>query len=199
MKQLLLVFTLVLGTPMFSQTVVGSSVVDGVLVDLFDNGTWREQQAREPGCFAIETDVTFCSTDPAWQLTRKSTPSVAATLRHDDRHYGQFVIERIGTADGYSMESLRSMILEIATSPEGVPPSVVEVTQTTVAGIPAETVVYVVGLNGTDFLFANTLVLTEYRTIQIQTWQVGGVPYSAEHRALHEGFDMATQIVEPKQ
>ena len=53
MKRLLLIFTLVLGTPVFSQTVVGSSVVDGVLVDLFDNGTWREQHPTINGIKAM--------------------------------------------------------------------------------------------------------------------------------------------------
>lgn len=199
MKPLLLIFMMTLASPAFSQAIVGSSVVDGVLVDLFDDGTWRAQQTRKPGCLAIDTEISFCSTDPAWKMTRKSTAEVAATLRHDDRHYGQFIIEKVGTADGLTLESLRDLVLEIATSAEGVKPSVVEVTQTKVAGLPAEILVYVVSLNGTDFLFANTLVLTEHRTMQIQTWQLGGIPYTEEHRALHTGVETATQIAEPKQ
>lgn len=198
MKRLVFITALVLAVPAFAQSVVGTSVVDGKIVQLFSDGTWRaETTGKDANCVGLGSDLQFCPTDPAWKQIRASTPQVDATFQYDDRHYGQFVVEAIGTADGLTAEGFRAAVLGNAEAATGKAPTTLGVTPTEVAGLPGETVTYLVEFQGTQFLFATTTLLTDKVAAQIQTWQLGGLPYTDAHQKLHAEFLTSTSFVAP--
>ena len=110
--------------------------------------------------------------------------------RHDDRHYGYFIIEDIGLNDGLSIETLRSSALEGIAEQAGVTAAqipVLQVTAVTVDGIDAETMVYGGRVDGLTFVYANTMVLTRDTTLQALTHSVG-TEFTDKHQDLHNRF-----------
>lgn len=195
MKHITFFAAMAFALPALAQSVVGTSVVDGKVVALYSDGTWRAAgDTATSGCTDLSAGMQFCPTDPKWQRIRASTPQVDATFQYDDRHYGQFVVEEIGKADGLTAEGLREAVLTNAEGASGKPAAVLDVTPSEVAGLPAETMTYVVEFQGTQFVFATTTVLTDHLTAQIQTWQLGGAPYTETHRKLHADFLTATRV-----
>jgi hypothetical protein len=195
MKTCVVLAALLVAPAAFAQNIVGTAVVDGKIVQLYSDGTWKSgAEAGKKDCVELGSEVRFCPTDQAWQQVRSSTPQVDATFQHDDRHYGQFVVEAIGKADGLTDETIRGAVLGNVQAGSGKPATFLGIVPDQVAGLPAETMSYIVEFQGAEFLFATTMLLTDHLTVQIQTWQVGGLPYTDLHRSLHADFVKSTQI-----
>jgi hypothetical protein len=139
--------------------------------------------------------VEFCSTDPAWRPSPPPNAAVAAAFWHDDRNYGQFIAEGIGRLDGLTETAFRDLILKGTEASSGSKPVMLSLEKTTVSGLPAETMVYAITVQGMDAIFANTLVLTERLTLQVQTYMIGRPEdFGDSARRLHTDFIAATRI-----
>ncbi len=184
---------LILAAGLAQAQAVGEALVDGRRVTLFADGTWT--WASTSGCAAIAPKVEFCSTDPAWRPSPPPNSVVTAAFWHDDRNYGQFIAEGLGLADGLTMEGFRDLVLQGTEATTGSKPVVMSLEDSTVSNLPAETMTYAINIHGMSAVFANTMVLTDHLTLQVQTYMIGRPEdFGDAARKLHTDFVAATRI-----
>lgn len=179
-----------------SQTVVGRAIVDGRPVTLFDNKTWSFAGDAKPGCAVLSPKLSFCGDPDRWMPSTKPTLDVIAAYRHDSVHYGQMILEDIGTDQGLSMQAVRQFILDFAAqSSGGVPPIVISTEPVTVGTMSGETIVYGFNVSGVDTVYANTILLGDATLLQLITYQIGD-EYTDMHADLHAEFIEASKVTE---
>ncbi|MBS8227701.1 hypothetical protein [Vannielia litorea] len=184
--------------PASGQEVIGRALVEGKMVEILDNQTWRYAGAESdsPGCKQIHSAVTFCGDPTTWTSTPPSAPDVAAAWRHDDRHYAQFIIEGLGTQDGLTREQMRKIVIDNAAFATNQPASSIPtllVEPATIDGEEAETIVYQVDFDGLKAVFANTILIREALVVQALTYAIGPT-YTEDHMALHADFLKSTRL-----
>lgn len=194
---LLFMFT-TLGQTAIAQDVLGTSVIDGRNVEILDDGSWRFEVTPDATeeCDPLPQKVVFCGVPDGWMPTTPPSPQIAAQYRYDDRHYGQFVIEGIGTNEGMSLVFFLDAVIRNAAAVTGVPREniiVLDQRDATVSGYPGQTIVYRARFDKLDVVFANTILVLEDRSIQSITFSVGR-DETEKSRALHEEFISKTEV-----
>jgi hypothetical protein len=173
-----------------AQSVIGSSVIDGRRISIFDDGTWAFVDSADGDCRPLTEVLAFCGEANGWTATRPPSPEILAQYRYDDRNYSQFVYEALGTDDGMNLGFMRDAVLDNAAAATGGLASdipVLDVFDTKIGDAPAETMVYLVELNGLKLVFANTIAVTSRHTLQAMTFSVDDT-FSDAHRRLHDAF-----------
>ncbi|WP_322888962.1 MULTISPECIES: hypothetical protein [unclassified Yoonia] len=179
-----------------SQTVISRAMVDGRTVTLLDDGTWRFADRDDTGCDLIVQRVEFCGLADGWRNIPPQTAEITAAYRFDDRHYGQMIVEELGTVDGLTLHFMRDIVIENAAAAAAVRPSdvvVIDVFESRVSEIPVETIVYHVAINGLPVVFANAIYTSKNRTMQLITFSIGS-QFTDMHRSLHDDFLAAIEI-----
>lgn len=197
MRRLILALALLLPGPGVAQEVVGQAIVDGRIVDLYDDQSWAYATEAEPGCRSVTARVQFCGAAETWMPIELDNADVAAGFRHDDRHYAQFIIEQIGTDDGLSGEVMRQIVIDNAASASGRAPSaipVLEVTDVRLADQDTQTMVYIADIDGFSFVFANTIYLDTDFSMQVISFAVAD-SFTDKHRALHADLLTGTEVM----
>ncbi|WP_157970938.1 hypothetical protein [Pseudogemmobacter bohemicus] len=179
--------------PALAQGVSGKAMVDGRVVTLFDDRTWRFDEATE-GCETLSARLEFCGAAAGWTIAQKPTPDYTAAYRLTDRLYGGFIVEEIGTDQGLTPEAVRKLLLEILQGAMNVVPVVIANEPATIDGKTGETLVYGFRVDGIDVVYANSFLLSKGSVLQVLTYEVGVKDYSDAHRRTHDGFVAATRF-----
>ena len=173
-----------------AQEVVGSSEVDGREVTLYADGTWEYDARGDSACTLVARNVEFCGENAGWEATTPPNADIAATFRYDDRHYGQMIIEEVGSADGLTNENMLDIVIDNAAAVIGGRRSDIEVLETyrvRVGNQTIPTIVYAFQVEGLDVIYANGIRTSPNRTMQLMTFAIG-TEFTERHRALHETF-----------
>ncbi len=173
-----------------SQTVLSRTVIDGRMVEILDNQTWRYAGSDDKKCRALDAAVEFCGTGLGWEYLETNNPEITAQLRFDDRNYAIIIVDQIGTVDGNSLDYMVDAAVYNAAEGAGVTAEEVvihDTVETTLSGHPARRLVYGVDISGLSFVYSNTITVREDISVQAITYSVGTQP-DAAHRNLHEGF-----------
>lgn len=185
-----------MSAPLSAAEVIGESVVDGKEVALFSDGTWAFKPADPENCRFVSLKVYFCPTDTAWKLQGgKAGDGVVAGFRHDDFHYAQYVVTKVGTSSGRTTKMASFAALAYFEHAVGHKPIVISKTKTQVSGLPAETTVFAFTSEDIPYVFFNTIVLTDKLTVQIENYQICTPGQITDtDRKLHEDVVAATRI-----
>ena len=100
-----------LPTAVLAQDVVGTTIVGGRRAQLLSDHTWKYETATASTCQTIEAGVTFCGGNAGWTQVESPSKDVAAQFRLDDRNYGEFIVEKLGTEDGMNADLLLSAVV----------------------------------------------------------------------------------------
>lgn len=193
------VITLICGTEVWSQVVLGRSVVEGRQVELLDNRTWRfvGDLNEASNCITLKEPISFCGRSTDWKrLPHGGDPSIAAEFLLDDRTYGIVIVEGLGTLDGLNFNMYRSLVLQnaaefLGTSVANIP--VLDNFPTQIDGVLADTLVYSGKIEEMSFTYANSVVIDTRYSAQIITYQIGN-GFSQSHRAAHNEFVSLIEI-----
>ncbi len=199
-RTLFMVFLLGFGQTATAQAVVGRAVVDGQIVVLFDDQTWGYEGESAGGCDQFHAALSFCDPDNIWRTSAKPTPDIIAAYRYDDRHYGQFIIENLGRADGFTNEAMRQVVITGAAAASGIPETeiaILDIIDTKISGYQGETIVYEFNISGLNVVFANTLIVEDKFIIQAMTYSIGS-GYSDKHQELQTYLIENTKIELPE-
>lgn len=158
---------------------VGTAVVNGRIVIIDGNGTWRYQDeagqsAQNSGCETIE-GADFCLTKINWKKTDGSG-DFAGLYVYSNKYYFGVIFEPLGAEDGYTYEFLQDAILANAASATGSNAKQVPVsgTSTTVEGKPEfRSITYNPTINGTPFIFHNVFKIYPKKAVQLVFWGLG--------------------------
>lgn len=197
MKFLVLIVSLLMSVQSAAaQTIVGRAVVDGRTAELLSDRTWRFIDSAQTGCSALTTRLSFCGDTSQWVSITPASGEIAAQYRYDDRHYAQYIIEELGLRDGLSMQSVRNAVLSnaaVASNRNLNEVPVYDINEFTFKDQPAETLTYGVVVDGTDYVFMNTLMLTDDLILQTISYAVGD-KWTDELKDVHEKFLTATDV-----
>ncbi len=174
-------------TASHSQERIGTAIIDGKRIALLDNFRWEYEESVTPNCFTIGTGFEFCPPLGRWNKTDNQEAGTTQ-FRFNDRNYGLFVYEGVGSDDGMTTALMRSIAIENMATMTGqkveeIP--VLESFDVTLLGYPAETIVYVGDLDGMSVVFSNTILTLPEQVLQSATYSINGT-YTAEHRAMHQ-------------
>lgn len=193
------------GAPAAADEVVGRTQIDGRVVDLLENFTWRYADDATEGdaaaghaCARIDDALNFCGEALGWSAIRNTNPDVAAMYRRDDRSYGFFVIEGVGSEDGVALDGYSRSVLENTANAGEIDMAdlmVFDPEDSALFERPTRTVSYALTLNSLPIVYRNTIVLGARRTLQLVTFTVSKT-LSEDHKAMHAAFLGAVSLVE---
>ena len=184
-----------LATTVNAQGLVGKALVDGREVELFSDKTWRFSEESAEDCRTLSAKLAFCGNASEWKPTAAPTSDILAAFRHDDKNYGQFIIEDLGMAQGLTMPAVREFVLGFAEQAAGEPPVIISTDPVTMGELTGETMVYAITISGVELIYVNSIFLSENTLLQAMTYQVAS-EYTPEHDALHAEFLAATRLME---
>jgi hypothetical protein len=182
-----------------AQEKVGTALVDGKKIELYSDRTWNYADrtvAKDAGCAPVRSGVEFCGSELGWKLTKSDDPDISAQYRLDDKNYGLFIVEDVGTADGLNLEFMRTAAISNFADAAGISEvnvTVFGVEAASVDGFSGETVLYGGKFNGLNIVFSNTIVIQENRSVQTATYTVGETP-TEKSKALHQEFVAKTKL-----
>ncbi len=179
-----------------AQSIVGRAIVDGRTAELLSDKTWRFLDSADIGCNALTTRLSFCGDPSQWVSVNPASGEIAAQYRYNDRNYAQYIIEELGRLDGLNMQGVRNAILSNAASASNrsqndVP--VYDINEVAFQDQNAETLTYGVIVDGTDYVFMNTIVLTDDLILQVISYSVGN-EWTDELKTVHAKFLDATKV-----
>ena len=189
-RSVALIVALALPSFVTAQEVVGSAVVDGRGATLYADGTWDFSERGDAECSEIARNVEFCGENAGWSYTTPPNADIAATYRFDDRHYGQMIIEELGSRDGLTNEYMLDVVIENAAAVIGGRTqdiAVLETYRVRVGNQTIPTIVYAFQIDGLDVVYANGIRTSPNRTMQLMTFSIG-TDFTDRHRDLHEAF-----------
>ena len=178
--------------PAMAQDVVGSGVAAGRAVELMSDGTWRAVPDTPEGCRPVVGPLAFCSGPPAFVPADdlEAGSPIDAQWRAGDGRFAQILHATRGSRDGMTVGGLRSAVIDNAARFAEVDPARIAVLAEVPAlldGVLGTTLVYAVPLDGTSFLFQNTLLLLPTDHAQVMTFAVGAGP-DPDMASLHQRF-----------
>ena len=156
-----------------AQEVVGTAVVEGRTVELFDDGTWAARDADE-NCEALTPHLSFCGDTAVWVPQPPPGPAINAQYARTSVIFAQYVSEPLGLEIGVDMATMEDAVRNNAAAAMGVDPSTVifEIDRKTrVDGFDARTVGFAYQLGGFDFYMLNTFGVGETFSFQIMSFE----------------------------
>ncbi len=157
---------------------VGASVVDGRMVILDSDGTWRyadeEEGGDEAGCDRADT-LEVCATKLGWTKTQASG-NFNLMYTHSQKYYFGVIAEPYGSTHGMKYQTLQAAILSnaaraAATDAKKVP---VIATEKVVQGRRGlRSITYRPTLQGTPFVFYNAYQILPEKSVQLVFWGIG--------------------------
>jgi hypothetical protein len=158
---------------------VGTAVVDGRVVILDSDGTWKYQDApeasvAESGCDTAK-DIQVCVKQAGWREVRKQA-DFHLMYAYGDKYYLGIIAEPYGTKDGMTYEGLQAAIIGNAASGAGTSEDKVPVlaTDAEIRGQKGlRSITYTATISGTPFIFHNVYKVYRDKSIQCVFWGIG--------------------------
>lgn len=173
LRLFVLLFLVSFSVPSFAQTVSGTAVVDGKKVILYDDFSWDFQSEKSKNCKAVGRGISFCGNSSKWKLTDPGVDDIAAMYRLTDSFYALIIIEELGFDDGFSLEFMRSAVIENAASAAGVASeqvTILDVNDSITDDYSETKIDYAVNVDGLDIAYQNTIRIADEKTFQIITY-----------------------------
>lgn len=189
-----------LATPMLAQSVLGTAVVEGREVVLYQDQTWAFKDAGAENCEVLSKILSFCGDQFKWCKNPPPNQVIAAQYTPDPKLYLQYIPESIGLAAGLNYDTFRQAALQYAananrTAVANVPILLSEDIE--VSGFKGKTLAYPISFQGTPLVFQNTMLLQENWSLQIQTYEIGVTTLTENHKKHHAESIALTKLTAP--
>ena len=169
----------------FSQTVLQEAVINGKIIELLDNKTWRYKGQNQSlssklnsNCPVISNHARFCVPN-SWKVGNKNqVPSSDAVFLIDSRNYALFIIEKVGSADGFSNELLVKSAHTNAANAANIPVESLDVLFTRaeiIDGRDGLVTSYEASVDGLSFTYINNIYVGKNYAIQAIVFTIGGM------------------------
>jgi hypothetical protein len=182
---------------------VGTAVVNGRVVILDSDGTWKcQDQAGGSGGSARSS----CETLEHIKLRLDASGWVNATLPGDfigsystaGKYFIGIVYERSGSNDGYTYEFLQQAIVQNAAAAAGTGPENIPVLDSNTEAAELNgfrSVTYILTIKGAPFVFHNIFKIYPDRAVQFAFWSIGR-EYTDDFREQVEKFTQGVSFSE---
>ena len=172
-------FSVVASNLLMAQEIIGTAIINGERIQIFDNKTWKFTNNSEGSfnedCDVIKYQVHFCNSF-GWNKVENPVAPINAQYDVDGRTYSMFIVEPMGTADGVSREVMAGVALDYAAAAADVDVSEIPqhfVREGRVNGYDYLSVSYSAGVSGMEFTFINNIFVMETVTVQATIYTIG--------------------------
>lgn len=185
--------------PISAAEAVGLAIVNGEIVVLLSDNTWRYKVAgstNDDACISLSTQITFCDTFKEWEKATKSDPSQLAQFSYNDKNYGVLIEENIGLSDGNNLSYMREAAITNAANVIGV--SNAEIVTISVEDVKfgefdATNLIYKMEFKGLPLVYNNTIVIAKNYSYQFITYTIA-TGYEPIQQEIHDKFINAIKI-----
>lgn len=159
---------------------VGTAVVNGRIVILDSDGTWKYQDGApdggnaSAGCETLE-HIKLCLDSSGWANANLPGDFIGS-YSTGGKYFLGIVYEPNGTKDGYTYEFLQQAIIQNAAAAAGTGPENIPIldSKTDIAEMDGfRSVTYNVTINGAPFVFHNIFKIYPDRAVQFAFWSIG--------------------------
>lgn len=185
------------GAPLAAQNVVGTTVVDGREVTLYQDQTWAFKQASTEKCEQLTKFLNFCGDPFVWRKNPPPNQAILAQYTPDPQLYLQYIPENVGSNAGINYDIFRQGILRYAGNASGVTAKSVPVLlsgNVVVSGLEGKTLVYIINVSGMKVVFQNTMIIQDDWALQIQTYETGVTNLTEKHKKHHADSIALTEL-----
>ena len=170
-------FLLIAGLPASAQQVIGTAVINGKIVEILENQTWRyksEQSMSLSGCDLLKNGLYFCNKNN-WKTT-SATGDASHMYSIDDRTYVMFIIENMGADDGVTKDFMAGVALNYAAEAANTTPD--NILQhfsrdKIVNGNEFLSIAYTASISNIKFTFINNICVQDTVTAQAAIFTLG--------------------------
>lgn len=160
---------------------VGTAVIDGRVVILDSNGTWRYRDQQPTGgaedCDSV-TGLLICPDKKLW-IKEPKQDDYSALYSRGSQYYFGVISEPFGIDKGVKYEFLEKVIIENAASASGKSAkdvAVFEMNSDTGFEPGLRSMIYATEIDGTPFVYYNAYKIYRQKTIQLVFWTIGREP-----------------------
>jgi len=173
---------------------VGTAVVNGRIVTLDSDGTWKYQDqggggdSASAGCDTLE-HIKLCLDTSGWNKANLPGDFIGSYTT-SGKYFLGIVYEPSGSNDGYTYEFLQQAIIQNAAAASNTDAANVPILDTKEAATEMEgfrSVTYSPTINGAPFVFHNIFKIYPDRAVQFAFWTIGR-EYTDEFREKVEKF-----------
>lgn len=169
--------TLSLSAPSHAAGELGKALIDGKIVILYDDNTWRFEDAPEvsSACERLSNRIDFCKGTTPYAQIAPANNELLGQFRKDDRNYAMIIEEEVGSKDGMTLEFMRNAIYEnqIAGGVKKEDIIIIDTTEGEEFGQNATFVAMATSLDGLKLVYAYTIMISESTSVQLITYALG--------------------------
>ena len=166
-----------LSLPLSAQQIVGTASVNGRVINIFDDQTWKYKSSKGSqdfsSCDALKNGIYFCN-EQNWKVQPPMEPA-NAIYQINDRTYLMFIIESLGTNDGFSQEFMMNVALTTAAeagnmTTDQIPQHFVK--ELTTNNNNYTSMAYTTKISGLTVTYINNIYVKEAVTVQVALYTI---------------------------
>lgn len=169
--------TLFLSAPSYAASEIGKALIDGKIVILYDDKTWRFEDEAEvsSACEQLSDRIDFCKGSTPYEQIAPANNELLGQFRKDDRNYAMIIEEEVGSKDGMTLEFMRNAIYEnqIAGGVKKEDIIIIDTDEGEEFGQDATFVAMATSLDGLKLVYAYTIMISETTSVQLITYALG--------------------------
>ncbi|MEP2947832.1 MAG: hypothetical protein ABJN11_09520 [Lentilitoribacter sp.] len=169
--------SLFLSAPSYGAAEIGKALIDGKIVILYDDKTWRFEDETEvsSACERLSDRIDFCKGSTPYEQIAPANNELLGQFRKDDRNYAMIIEEEVGSKDGMTLEFMRNAIYEnqIAGGVKKEDIIIIDTDEGEEFGQDATFVAMATSLDGLKLVYAYTIMISETTSVQLITYALG--------------------------
>ena len=171
---------------------VGTGIVDGKIIDIFDDFTWDYQNKNSSSlrCQSLDKSISFCK-DSDWEKMPNPLAGQLATFAtKSGDEYGIIISEPFGILDGVKPSLMRDAIIFNLANATGIGEAdipILHLSEASFGGLDVERIALQGDLEGLKLTYVYTILIADSVTLQIITYSVSK-DYGYKEAEIHESF-----------
>lgn len=169
-KTVLFLTLMVTASAANAQQLISRNLVNGRMVEIFSDYTWRYEDANTQSCIQISTNVKICDFEDEWQLYPTPMPANFFDFRHDELTAARITHEGIGANFGWTANIMTEAMLLSVAEFYGIDVQDITVYESgpaTISGLPAYSLVYGLEAQGVWVIIHETVWVGKEDIIEV--------------------------------
>ena len=171
---------------------VGTGIVDGQIIDIFDDFTWDYQNKNLSSlkCQILDKNISFCKGSNWEKMPDPLLGQLATFATKNGDEYGIIISEPYGLSDGVKPSLMRDAIIFNLANATGIGEAdipILHLSETSFGGLDGERISLQGDLEGLKLTYVYTILIADSVTLQIITYSVSK-DYGYQEAEIHESF-----------
>ena len=168
---------------------VGTGIVDGQIIDIFDDFTW-DYQNKNLSSLKLDKNISFCKGSNWEKMPDPLLGQLATFATKSGDEYGIIISEPFGILDGVKPSLMRDAIIFNLANATGIGEAdipILHLSEASFGGLDGERIALQGDLEGLKLTYVYTILISDSVTLQIITYSVSK-DYGYKEAEIHESF-----------